>query len=187
MAFVIEYKLTGIELLTRSQVINATKRALRSLGEYWHEAFAWKRFTELGYSEYGFRRRSAKYDFYKQRHRGHTNPLVLRGETREETLSESTKARIHTTRDTVTIPLPTKVNRYNPKGPNLPEEIRSVSRSEIAVLEENLVLFIEDELDREVPAHLRNRGEIGGRVERLRIRGVRGGQRIVNPLTRRAA
>jgi hypothetical protein len=66
---VVEYKLTGIELLTRTQVNNAAKHALRRVGEYWHEAFAWKRFTPLGFTEYGFKRRTIKYMRRKARHR----------------------------------------------------------------------------------------------------------------------
>lgn len=186
MAIRVEVKLTGIETLTRSDVINAMKRALRQLGEYWHDAFAWKRFTQLGYTEYRFRRRTTKYDKYKRRHLGHNNPLLVSGEGRDETLSESTKHRIRVTRDTVTIPLPTKFNRYNPAGPNMAEEIRAVSREEIGQLEQSLVAFIEGELDRAVPAYLRNRGEIGGRVQSLRLIGTRN-QRIVEPIARQRA
>jgi hypothetical protein len=87
-------------------------------------------------------------------------------------------------RDTVRIPLPTKVNRYNPKGPNLPEEIRKVSRRELDVLEEVLVIEIEDALDREVPPHLRARGHIGGRVKSASLKTLR---RSANPVERRAA
>ena len=97
-------------------------------------------------------------------------PLVLTGEGRDEALSESTKSRIKVTRDSVTIPLPRKFNLYNPQGPNMSEEVRAVSRAELRILEENLVLLIDEELDRAVPAHLRNRGEIGGRVSSLRLR-----------------
>jgi hypothetical protein len=186
MAIRVEVKLTGIEVLTRSDVINAMKRALRLLGEYWHDAFAWKRFTKIGYSEYRFRPRTAKYDKYKLRHLGHNDPLVLKGEARAEALSESTKQRIRVTRDTVTIPLPTKLNRYNPKGPNMAEEVRAVSRAEIGDLEDALVVFIPQELDRAVPPHLRNRGETGGRVKSLRLIGSRN-QRIVEPIPARRA
>jgi hypothetical protein len=194
MAIVIEYQLTGIEVLTRIQVVNALKAALRSLGEYWHEAFAWKRFTPLGYSEYGFRPRTLKYDRAKQRHLGHTNPLlgsgkrkgVFIGHGRDELLSESTKTRIRVTRDSVTIPMPRKFNQYNPKGPNMSEEVRTVSTGELRQLEENLVLYIEEELDRAVPVHLRNRGEIGGRVESLELKTFRP-FRTFSPAQRRAA
>ncbi len=166
---VFEYKLTGIELLTRMQVVNAVKRALRKTGEYWHEAFLWKRFTPLAYQEYGFKLRKVR-----KRHNARTkNPLVHTGEGMEEAMSETTVARIKVTRDSVTIPLPRKFNRYNPKGPNMSEEIRAVSRSEIRALEQNLVIDIEAELDKEVPAHMRNRGYIGGRVKSLSLKRFR--------------
>lgn len=183
---VIEYKLTGIELLTRSQVINAVKRALRKMGEYWHEAFAWKRFTRAAYSEYGFKPRALKYEKRKKTKFGEALPLVFSGEARGQLLSESTKARIKVTRDTVRIPMPTKLNQYNPKGPNMPEEVRKVSRAELDVLQENLVIWIEDELNAEVPAHLRNRGFIGGKVKRLKLTGFRQ-RKSANPVERQKA
>lgn len=183
---VVEYKLTGIETLTRMEVVNAVKRALRRLGEYWHEAFAWKRFTREGFFEYGFKLRKLSYDKKKRRHFGEALPLVFSGEAREQLLSESTKARIKVTRDTVRIPMPTKLNQYNPKGPNLPEEVRRISRSELNVLQENLVIWIEQELNREVPAHLRNKGFTGGTVKSLSLKTFRG-KRNANPVERRKA
>lgn len=185
MAIVLSYKLTGIEVLTRSQVKNAIKRALRFyVGEYWFEAFLWKRFTLIGYSEYGFKPRSPKYNRAKLKHRGHNNPLVLKGEGMEEAMSEQTRARIKVTETSVTVPLPRKYNRYNPKGPNMSEEVRAVSQAELRILEGNLVMGIEDELDAEVPPHLRNQGYIGGRVKSLKLRQFRPSG---NPVVRRAA
>lgn len=184
MALVFEYRLTGIESLTRMQCIGAVKRSLRRLGEYWHEAFLWKRFTPLGYSEYGFRRRSQKYDKAKLRFRGHVNPLVNSGEGRDEAMSPATIARIRVTRDKLTIPLPRKFNRSNPRGPKMSDEVRAVSRAEVKVLEENLVLYINDELARIAQP---TEGTVGPRVGRLKISGLRGGQRIVNPVARRTA
>lgn len=183
---VIDYKLTGIEVLTRMQVINAVKRALRKLGEYWCDAFAWKRFTVEGAREYGFKPRKIKYNRRKRGKFGVALPLVYSGEAREQLLGNSTKNRIRTTRDTVRIPMPTKLNRYNPKGPNLPEEVRRASRAELNVLQENLVIDIEDELEKEVPAHLRNRGFTGGRVKRLKLTGFRP-KPSANPVERRQA
>jgi hypothetical protein len=184
MAIVISYKLTGIETLTRMQVVNAFKRALLALGAYWHDAMAWKRFTQLGYSEYGFARRSPRYDKAKVRHLRHNNPLVRTGEGRDEALHPSTVARIRVTRDSVTIPMPRKFNRYNPRGPNMAEEVRAVSRAEIQILEDRLVMFIDDELAREVKPEDQGANP---RVQSLRLHGMRGGQRIVNPVARRSA
>lgn len=184
MALVFEYRLTGVESLTRMQCINAVKRALRSMAEYWHEAFLWKRFTEIGYSEYNFRWRSAKYDKAKERRRGHTNPLVNTGAGRDEAMSLATLARIRVTRDKVTIPLPRKFNLSNPRGPKMSEEVRAVSRAEVRALEENLVWNIDHELAAEAEP---SEGTVGPRVGRLKISGLRGGQRIVNPVVRRTA
>lgn len=183
---VVEYKLTGIEVLTRMQVINAVKRALHKLGEYWHDAFAWKRFTRQAYTEYGFRPRKLRYDRRKKSKFGEALPIVFSGEAREKLLSEGTKGRIRTTRDTVRIPMPTKLNRYNPKGPNLPDEVRRVSRAELNILQDNLVFWIEEELNREVPQHLRNQGYTGGQVRSLKLSGFRP-QRSADPVQQRHA
>lgn len=181
MAVYIEYKLTGAEALTRMQVVNALKAALRRLGEYWFEAMLWKRFTPRGHTEYGFRVRTLKYSKAKLKYRGHNLPLVNSGQGKREAMNESTRARIRVTRDKVTIPLPRKFNRSNPKGPRMSEEIRAVSRAELQLLEENLVWYIDEELDAAVPPHLRNRGYIGGRASGVRFR------KSGNPATRRAA
>lgn len=183
---VVDYKLTGTEVLSRMQVVNAAKRALQRLGEYWHDAYAWKRFTAAGAAEYGFRQRSAKYSRRKLRQFGEALPLVFSGEAREELLSERTKTSIRVTRDTVRIPMPTKLNRYNPAGPNLPEEVRKVSRAELNTLQENLVLWLENELNREVPSHLRARGFVGGQVVRAKLTNFRK-RPSGNPVERRKA
>ena len=184
MALVFEYRLTGVESLTRMQCINAVKRAMRLMAEYWHEAFLWKRFTPLGYTEYNFHRRSTKYDKAKEKFRHHTNPLVNTGEGRDEAMSPSTVARIRVTRDKVTIPMPRKFNRSNPKGPKMSDEVRAVSRGEVKILEENLVFNIDHELAAEAQP---TEGTVGPRVANLKISGLRGGQRIVNPVVRRTA
>lgn len=184
---VVDYKLTGIELLTRMQVVNAVKRALRRMGEYWHEAFAWKRFTAEGGQEYGFKPRRYTYDNKKRKYFGEALPLVFRGDTRDELLSENTKARIRVTRDTVRIPMPTRINQFVSRyGIKPADEIKRVSRAELDVLQENLVVWIEGELNSEVPAHLRNQGFTGGSVKRLSIKTFRG-KRNANPVERRKA
>lgn len=185
MAIIVTYRLTGITVLTRTQVINAMKAALRTMGEFWWDAMLWKRFTPLGFTEYGFRQRSAKYTRRKLRFRHHANPLVLTGEGRDEALGEGTRRRIRTTRDSVTIPLPRKFNRYNPKGPNMSEEVRAVSRPELRTLEAVLVQEIDAELQAAVPPE--HRGSARPRVSRLRLGNRGGGQRITNPVAGRLA
>ncbi|HMP05840.1 MAG TPA: hypothetical protein PJ982_05780 [Lacipirellulaceae bacterium] len=178
---VVHVKLTGVETLTRSRVNAALKRAMRLLGEYWHDAMAWKRFTEIGYTEYQFRQRAAKYVKAKRAHRGHNLPLVLTGAGRDEALGDGTRRRIRATRDKVTIPMPRKFNRSNPAGPDMSREVRAVSRGEIPVLERVLVQAIDGELIKE------SGDQPPPRVARLRLGSFRTGQRIVNPVRRIAA
>lgn len=171
MAIVLDYKLTGIETLTRSRVINAMKRALERLGNYWFDNFAAKRFTHEAFSEYGFAPRSRKYEAAKARFRPEAAglPLVLKGDLREQTLSEETRGKIETTRDKLIIRLPTKANLYNPKGPNMAEEIRAVSPGELKEMQDVLVAYIDEELDNEVAPGDRNKGT-NAHVARLALR-----------------
>lgn len=169
MAIVMSYELTDTEALTRSQVINALKRAFVMGGQFWFDSYAHKRFTESGAREYNFRRRSFRYSQLKKKHFGHELPLVLTGEGRALTLSDATRQKIKASRDKITIRLPQKFNLHNPKGPNMPKELRAVSRNELRAMEEFLVVAIESELDGAVPRGKRNRGYIGGRVGRINL------------------
>lgn len=175
---VLKYKLTGIEALTRTQVINAMKRALLRVGQFWHDSFAAKRFTKLGFTEYGFKPRSPRFERNKLKFwPGSAGlPLVMKGEWRQSVLSPSTVARIRSTRDTLTIPL----NAPHATRPEQVEEIRTVTRNELNQMKEALVGFIQEELDAEVPAADRNKGVIGGRVKSLSFKNF-------NPIVRRAA
>lgn len=184
---VVEYRLTGIEVLTRTQVINAVKRALVRIGEYWHEAFAWKRFTVAGAQEYGFKPRKLSYNRKKARKFGEALPLFFSGETSQLLLSDDTRRRITSTRDKVTIPMPTNINQYKPNsGISIVDEIRKISRAELNILQDNLVVLINEELDKEVPANLRNRGFSGGHVQSLKLTNFRA-KPNANPVERRAA
>jgi hypothetical protein len=178
VAIVLEYKLTGIEALTRTQVIDAMKKALVRAGEFWHTSFAAKRFSPLGYSEYGFKPRKSRYERAKLRFfPGSAGiPLVLKGAWRDHVLSPSTVSRIRATRDTLRIPL----DAPHPTRPEQVDEVRSVTRDEIRQVKDAMVEFIEEELDAAVPPAERNRGVIGGRVKTLKLKNF-------NPVVRRAA
>lgn len=188
MAIVMDYVLTDTESLTRLQVINAMKRALVMSGQFWFDSYAHKRFTPDGAREYNFRRRSWKYSQLKQKHFGHQLPLVLTGEGRRLTLSDATRSKIKASRDKITIRLPQKFNLHNPKGPNMPKELRAVSNRELRAMEEFMVFAIEAQLDAAVPAMQRNRGYIGGRVGKLGLTPHRSGTlRMTTPVARRKA
>jgi hypothetical protein len=175
---VLKYKLTGTEALTRTQVINAMKRALVRVGHFWHEQFAEKRFTKLGFTEYGFKPRTPRFERNKLRFwPGSAGlPLVMKGEWRERVLGASTVSRIRATRDTLTIPLAAP----HATRPDQAAEIRTVTRSELGQMKEALVAFVNEELDAEVPAADRNKGILGGRVKTLSFKNF-------NPVVRRAA
>jgi hypothetical protein len=175
---VLKYKLSGTEALTRTQVINAMKRALVRVGHFWHTNFAAKRFTKLGFTEYGFKPRSPRFERNKLRFwPGSAGlPLVMKGEWRDRVLGPTTVARIRATRDTLTIPL----NAPHATRPEQAEEIRTVTRNELSEMKEALVAYINEELDAEVPAADRNKGFTGGRVKTLQFKNF-------NPVVRRAA
>jgi hypothetical protein len=176
LTVVLRYTLTGIEGLTRTQVINAVKRAFVRAGQFWHTSFAAKRFTPEAFSEYGFRPRWSKYEKRKARfYPGSAGlPLVLHGDWRERVLGGSSYSRIRATRDTITIPL----DAPHATQPEQADEIRRVTTDELRQVKEAMVEYIGEELDAEVPAGERNRGFIGGRVKSLSLKNF-------NPVARR--
>jgi hypothetical protein len=61
----------------------AQKFAFRDAGEYWHHFLRPKHFTRRAFAEYDYEPRSAAYEYRKSRRKGHRNPLVFSGESRD--------------------------------------------------------------------------------------------------------
>lgn len=169
MAIVVDVQLTGIEVLTRSQLNRAMIESMESLGLYWWANMLPKHFDKRQ-EEYNFQPRSLKYDLSKEKSGLYYADLVKTGEGMREAESQATAARIKSTRHSVVIPLPRKFNwRRWASSPPMADEVRAVTPAELRDLETVLVGYIENELDRAVPAQLRNRGFRGGRVQSLRL------------------
>lgn len=142
----VRVELKGIETMTRMEVVNSIIRALAGLGEWWVNNLLPKRF-DARQGEYGFRPRSRKYQSAKLRHGRSPYALVNTGAGRDEALDSLTLSKIRATRDKLIIPLPTKFNLHNPKGPRLPDEVRAVTHAELQQMQDLLVEGIDFELN----------------------------------------
>lgn len=60
------------------------KEAWAVVGEYWHKQFLPKHFTIAGAHEYGYQKRTKKYERQKARKKGHHRPIVWSGETERQ-------------------------------------------------------------------------------------------------------
>lgn len=122
------------------------QRALETMGVYWHQHFRAKHFTPSGAREYGYAPRKGEgmavstkgfwrtYMGRKLRMKGHQNPLVWSGESRERTRMRDVRA----TRNRVRVVLHANaLNFRNPHSRTKPwEEMTTVSAAEQRVLSE---------------------------------------------------
>ena len=104
------------------------------LGEYWHRFFRPKHFTQAGATEYGYQRRSPKYERRKLRLYGHSHPLVATGESRELSRMKDVRATSKGVR--IIMPAIRKLN-FTPQGGTIKmaEEMRTISANEQKQLE----------------------------------------------------
>ena len=140
----------GCPHLRESQLNALKRRAWLPVGAYWHEHYVMKHFTHEGGREYRYAPRAGEtgnerksfwrsYTGWKQKHLGHTNPLVLSGELRDmakiyrlEATATSTESKLR-----VILPMAQKANLRNPKSRfqiNMREELTTVSEQEAEVL-----------------------------------------------------
>ena len=96
---------------TKTDVNRALAAAYESMAVQWHSKFRKRHFTPYGASVYHYQQRSFKYNRSKQKHLGHTLPLVFSGTSRD--LSES--KRINATRNQATLTMPVRAFNYVPK------------------------------------------------------------------------
>ena len=103
--FKLDLKVSGAEGMKKKKLNDITKEALRSTGRRWHEEYLEGHFTKAGAEKYGYGARNGEpgsgapkkrsYTAYKQKKKGHTNPLVFSGRGKREALSNKiVKARI---------------------------------------------------------------------------------------------
>lgn len=148
MAIVVDVKLTGYANLPQSRINAALKAAMRTLGIYWQSNILPEKWGPHAQAKYQLAGRSRKYQAQKRKKFGHTRPLEFSGEGRRLALSADTQARVRSTRDRVTIPLPAKFN-WRPRGGHikLGDELRRVTNAELRDMTQMLVGQIELELE----------------------------------------
>lgn len=148
MAIVVDVKVTGYANLPKSRLNAALKAAMRTLGVYWQSNILPEKWQPHAQAKYHLAGRSRQYQRAKMKKYGHTRPLEFTGEGRRLALSPETRSRIRSTRDRVTIPLPSKFN-WRPRGGHikLGDELRRVTNEELRNMSELLVGQIELELE----------------------------------------
>jgi hypothetical protein len=164
--FKIELKVSGAEGMTKKKLNDITKEALRSTGRRWHEEYLAGHFTKAGAQKYGYGARNGEpgsgaplkrsYTAYKQKKKGHSDPLVFSGKGKTEALANKiVKARISSKMQAavVTISLPRVFNfnlrRAGRGNTNANEEIRRVSNDELRDLESHLAKVLEQLYEKE--------------------------------------
>ena len=104
------------------------RMAWYATGEYWAIHFRPKHFTEAGGREYGYRKRTPKYQKSKQRQYGHQDPLVYSGVSK--LLSNFYNVKATKNRVRVTMPQVRTLNRR----PHMVAEMSTISAYELAKL-----------------------------------------------------
>lgn len=171
MPIVVEVKLRGVEKLSKSQINRAMKAANFATGVHFRRNFLPSRFTQQGGRRLKYTPRAGEvriglvrqgvkqsYAARKQRHLGHSEPLVFSGEGKRLALSNNRNVR--STRDKIVIPLPRKFNFRNPNSKiRMSDEIRRVTPREAKKLSTFLAAQVDRELNKVAGVSRRSRVE----------------------------
>jgi hypothetical protein len=117
---------------------NVNREVMRDLGNYWHDNFRAKHFTREGAFEYGYALRSRGYMIRKAKVKGHQDPLVWSGLSRELSRIKDIRPTATSALSKVRVILHTPALNFIPKGGNinLRDEMTRVSEREITTLGE---------------------------------------------------
>lgn len=136
------------------QELNRIKKiAWTQLGVFWHKELRGKHFTQAGAREYGYGRRSRKYTARKEKAKGHTDPLVYSGLSRQlsrlrdvRALTKGRGVRVH-----VRVPA---LNFRSPKSDiRMADEMTTISERESVQLVRLFNRWIERRLSRSNITH----------------------------------
>ena len=134
--------------LRKSERNAAMKVAFGELGERWHRDYADKHFTPAGAAEYGYTKRSKRYNWIKRKQFGHTNPLQFTGITR----GRAKNKRVMATRNYARVTM--QLNQLNLKNPHSPvdmrKEVTTVSSGEKTKLERYRAMRVQVALNKAV-------------------------------------
>lgn len=147
--------------MMKRELNNILKACWQHIGTYWHQHFRAKHFTRAGASEYGYAPRSYRYERYKRRKRGHTNPLEWSGVSKIRTMGLDVRATFRGCKVVLHAPV------LNFKRPNM----RADMRKEMTVISDRekreLVNQFGYEFRRQTAAlRYRGRNPYTGRFER---------------------
>lgn len=104
--------------MLKRELNNILKACWQHVGEFWHSRYRAKHFTPAGATEYGYAKRSAKYEKYKQRKQGHKNPLEFSGASKIRTMTRDVRATSKGCRVVL------HANALNFKRANMPADMR---------------------------------------------------------------
>lgn len=146
--YLVNYNLTGIERLTKSQVNGCIRKALHAVGVRWRRLYLAKHFTKGGAREYGYKPRQGEsnpkkpgtYSYYKLKQFKHVLPLVYTGELKKLALYGERRviAKATSSAAYVRVVFPRKANFVI-------ADLRKVSQRELVDLQK----FLVDQLERE--------------------------------------
>lgn len=125
----------------------AMKATYYAGAEHWHDRFLARHFTVQGARLYGYARRSRKYAAAKRSQKGHSDPLVWSGDSRDQ--AKDKKIRSTRTGGKAVVNAPT-LNRAPRKGRRfkMSEEVtrrtENETRSIIAVMRKRLEAALKD-------------------------------------------
>lgn len=146
MRYSIQFDVSGLSAMKKSDINAAIRRAYAKVGEYWHRHFRAKHFSNQAYQEYGYQPRSKSYNWRKLKYLKHNLPLVFTGRSRD--LSKSRN--VYATKNGVSITMPVRAFNFRrtAKAPDMQKEFRTVSDRERAVLHDIGQKVIEKEIIR---------------------------------------
>ena len=121
---------TDIVGMTSGQMNALIKSQFAKVGRWWHRVARPRHFERGAFQRYGYRRRSRNYNRFKKRKVSHLKPLVLSGETRQN----SNTHRVEASHKGVTIVYPAvrKLNFRPKKGKiNMRKEFETINNREL--------------------------------------------------------
>jgi hypothetical protein len=146
MRYSIQFELSGLSAMRKSDMNAVVRKAYEKVGEYWHKNFRAKHFSNLAYQEYGYQPRSKAYNRRKLKYLKHNLPLVFTGQSRDLSKSRT----IYATKNGVSVTMPVRAFNFRrtAKSPDMQKEFRTVSDKERAILHDIGQKVIEKEIIR---------------------------------------
>lgn len=142
----VDVRLSGVEMLTKSEVNAAFKAAYLAVGKRWRRRYLPLHFGSRATQRYRYTLRNFQYNRNKRRFLGHQRPLEFSGEGKREAIY---RENMLVTRHKCVVRLPRKFNLRPRKGTiRMADEIRRILPAEIHDLTQLFIDVLEHELRR---------------------------------------